>query len=83
MLLFLVVNLVVIPYLVDTSLTPNSKSRGSPHLQIRRMGLVVYRPCPRLWGVHRGHQDQVPWGRIVLQVGLADRSRLSALGQRT
>jgi hypothetical protein len=60
MLLFLVVYLIVIPYLVDTAFTAGSDSKGSHHLRIRRMGLVACHPCLRLWDVHRGHQDRVP-----------------------
>jgi hypothetical protein len=52
-------------------------SRGSLRRQILRTGLAVGHPCLRLAGVHHGHQVRVPWDRIVLQVGPADRSHLS------
>ena len=58
-------------------------SRGSRHRRTLRTGSVGGHPCLRLSGDHHGHQGRVPWGRIVLQVGLADRSRLSVLDQRT
>lgn len=58
-------------------------SRGSLRHRNLQMGLVVGHPCLRLLGVHHGHQDRVPWDHSVLQVGLADRSRLFVLDQRT
>lgn len=59
------------------------RSRESLRRRTLRTGLVVGHPCLRLLGVHHGHRDRVPWDHIVLQVGLAGRSRLSVLGQRT